>query len=173
MATITVYSTQTCPYCHQIKQYLTQRGVPFRDADVSQDQAAAAEMVRVSGQRGVPVTVIDGKVVVGFDRPLLDELIAAASRPKLGAAVADAMSMALKGVTEHSQGAYVGQVRDDSVAGRAGLQVGDVIVSFAKHDVGSAIQLEQLVARVQPGTRIPLRYVRQGAQHETVLAFDA
>ena len=68
---VTVYTTPTCPYCHQVKQYLTQRSIAFREVDVSRDQAAAAEMVRQTGQQGVPVTVIDGQTVVGLDYPML------------------------------------------------------------------------------------------------------
>ncbi|HHY35438.1 MAG TPA: glutaredoxin family protein [Firmicutes bacterium] len=72
---VIVYSTPTCPWCSRAKAYLTQLGVPYEDKDVSRDVEAAREMVRISGQMGVPVLVIDGNVVVGFDRPRIDELL--------------------------------------------------------------------------------------------------
>lgn len=72
---VIVYSTPTCPWCSRAKAYLTQLGVPYEDKDVSRDVEAAREMVRISGQMGVPVLVIDGNVVVGFDKPRIDELL--------------------------------------------------------------------------------------------------
>jgi glutaredoxin 3 len=74
--TITVYSTPSCPYCHQAKNYLSQKGVPFTDKDVATDLQAREEMVSKSGQLGVPVIDVDGQVVVGFNRPKIDELLA-------------------------------------------------------------------------------------------------
>jgi glutaredoxin 3 len=74
---ITVYSTPTCPYCHQAKSYLSQKGVAFEDKDVSTDLAARDEMVKKSGQLGVPVIEVGGKVIIGFNRSKLDELIPA------------------------------------------------------------------------------------------------
>jgi glutaredoxin 3 len=74
--TIAVYSTPTCPYCHQVKQYLHDKGVPFTDYNVATDMDARNTMVQKSGQLGVPVIVIDGEVVVGFNRSKLDELLA-------------------------------------------------------------------------------------------------
>lgn len=68
MASITIYSTPTCPYCKMAKEYLTGKSVPFTNVDVSADQDAAAKMVEISGQMGVPVIDIDGKIIVGFDK---------------------------------------------------------------------------------------------------------
>lgn len=73
--TVKVYSTPTCPWCTVAKDYLTSKNVTFQDIDVSTDRNAAAEMVKISGQRGVPVIDIDGNIVVGFDRGRIDELI--------------------------------------------------------------------------------------------------
>ena len=70
---VKVYSTPTCPWCRRVKEYLTQNRIRFEDADVSTDRAAAEEMIKKSGQMGVPVTEIDGELVVGFDKPTLDK----------------------------------------------------------------------------------------------------
>ncbi len=68
MAKVTVYSTATCPHCIRAKEYLEDNNVDFENIDVSQDQAKAKEMVDLTGQMGVPVIVIDGEAVVGFDK---------------------------------------------------------------------------------------------------------
>ncbi len=65
---VKVYSTPTCPYCTIAKNFLREKGVKFADIDVSVNKAAAAEMVQKSGQMGVPVIDIDGKLIVGFNR---------------------------------------------------------------------------------------------------------
>ena len=72
---IKVYSTSTCPYCKSAKDYLKSKGLSYQDIDVSGDQAKAEEMVKVSGQMGVPVIVINGEAIVGFDRAKIDSLI--------------------------------------------------------------------------------------------------
>jgi len=72
---IKIYSTPSCPYCKFAKEYLSKKGIAFTDYDVGQDTAAADEMVKVSGQMGVPVIVIDGEVIVGFDKPRIESLI--------------------------------------------------------------------------------------------------
>ena len=65
---IKVYSTPTCPYCIRAKQFLKDMAVSFTDIDVSSDQDAAQEMIKRSGQMGVPVIDIDGELIVGFDK---------------------------------------------------------------------------------------------------------
>lgn len=57
------------------KRYLRERGVRFRDVDVSRDPVAARDMVRRSGQQGVPVIDINGKIVIGFDRAKINQLL--------------------------------------------------------------------------------------------------
>jgi len=72
---VIVYTTPSCPWCSAVKQYLEERGISYTEIDVSQDQAAAMEMVRKSGQMGVPVVEIDGEIVIGFDKERLDYLL--------------------------------------------------------------------------------------------------
>jgi glutaredoxin 3 len=78
---IKVYSTQTCPWCHRLKDYLKSKGVEFEDIDVSENQEAADEMVEKSGQMGVPVTDINGKIIVGFDQAAIDAELAKIEKP--------------------------------------------------------------------------------------------
>ncbi len=72
---VIIFTTPSCPHCRSAKQYLRQKGVPFKDVDVARDAAAARDMVRRSGQQGVPVLDIGGKIIVGFDRPKIDRLL--------------------------------------------------------------------------------------------------
>lgn len=72
---VTIFSTSTCPWCARLKAYLRQHTIPFNDVDVSRDTKAAQDMVRRSGQMGVPQAWIDGQVVVGFDRRRIDTLL--------------------------------------------------------------------------------------------------
>ncbi|MEW6240323.1 MAG: glutaredoxin domain-containing protein [Chloroflexota bacterium] len=72
---VIVFSTPTCTYCNMAKQYFRQKNVRFTDVDVSRDMSAARDMVRRSGQAGVPVIDIGGKIVVGFNRPKIDQLL--------------------------------------------------------------------------------------------------
>lgn len=72
---VTVYSTPTCSWCNTLKSYLRQNKVRFNDIDVSRDQNAAQNMVRRSGQQGVPQTDINGTMIVGFDKKRINELL--------------------------------------------------------------------------------------------------
>jgi len=72
---VTVYTTPTCSWCGALKDYLRTHNVPFDEVDVSADVARARELVEKSGQYGVPVTDIDGEMVVGFDRARIDALL--------------------------------------------------------------------------------------------------
>ena len=72
---VILFTTPSCTYCRAAKRYLREQGVPFKDVDVSRDSSAARDMVRRSGQQGVPVIDIGGKIIVGFDRPKVDRLL--------------------------------------------------------------------------------------------------
>lgn len=72
---VIVFSTPTCSFCSMAKQYFRQKGVKFKDVDVSRDPVAARDMVRRSGQQGVPVIDIGGRIVVGFDRLKIDKYL--------------------------------------------------------------------------------------------------
>ena len=72
---VKVYSTPSCPWCQAAKNFLKANNIPFEDIDVSWDEKAANEMILKSGQMGVPVIEIDGKIVIGFNKPLLEEFL--------------------------------------------------------------------------------------------------
>lgn len=72
---ICVYSTNACSYCVQLKDWLKEKNIKFEEINVSEDKEKAMEMVEKTGQMGVPVTEIDGKFVVGFDKEKLKKLL--------------------------------------------------------------------------------------------------
>jgi glutaredoxin 3 len=167
---VTVYSTPSCPYCRQVKEYLRARGIAFRDVDVSRDPMAAHDMVQKSGQRGVPVVEVDDQMVVGFDRGRLDAILSNRKPKGLGALVADAAQVASAGKTEITTGAYVGRVKAGSAAERAGLRVGDVITAVAGNPVHSATGLQTLIARVPKGRQVSIEYARDGQRLTVTVA---
>lgn len=72
---VRLYSTPFCPYCRMAKEFLEQHDVEFEEVDVQGDREAAVEMIRKSGQTGVPVIEVDGEVIVGFDAKRLAEAL--------------------------------------------------------------------------------------------------
>jgi len=137
--------------------------VPFTERDVSRDRQAAMEMMQVSHQNGVPVIVVDGQVVVGFNRPLLEDLLGRMQthRPSLGLRVADARAMVGKVPNLATQtGAYVGGVAPGSAAAAAGLAAGDIVVAVDGRPVAGAADLEREVG--QSRGRAILTIIRQG-----------
>lgn len=64
---IRIFTTSTCPYCKMAKQFFKQNNIEYEEIDVSDNQESAKEMIEKSGQMGVPVIDIDGKIIVGFD----------------------------------------------------------------------------------------------------------
>ena len=72
---VKIYSTPTCPFCIRTKQYLKDNNIDFEDIDVSADQEKAEEMVNISGQMGVPILNIGGKIIVGFDKEKINKAL--------------------------------------------------------------------------------------------------
>lgn len=71
-ATITMYTTPTCAFCHMAKEYFKAKGIEFEQKDVTVDRQAYDELLDKSGQLGVPVIDIGGTIIIGFDRPHID-----------------------------------------------------------------------------------------------------
>jgi len=71
---VTIYTSNTCPYCVSAKDYLNERGVPFVEKNIQTDPEARKELMRM-GHMGVPVIVIDGEEIVGFNKAKMDELL--------------------------------------------------------------------------------------------------
>ena len=72
---VTIYTTPSCGYCKVAKDYFRSLHVPFTEYNVAADNRKAEEMVRKTGQMGVPVIDVNGKVIVGFNRPEIDKAL--------------------------------------------------------------------------------------------------
>ena len=73
---ITIYSTRTCGFCHAAKDYLKTREVDFEEVKVHELPNGAELLMQKSGQLGVPVIDVNGQVIIGFNRAVLDEALA-------------------------------------------------------------------------------------------------
>jgi S1-C subfamily serine protease len=135
--------------------------VKFTEQDVSRDEKAAEEMVRVSGQMGVPVTVIDGQVVVGFDRGRLQTLLAG-GKIHFGLKVADADRIAPKQGAIPVFGAVIGEVAPGSLGEKAGLKPGDIINEISGRRISNAADLEQVLGGLRTGSIVTILF-RRGA----------
>ena len=72
---ITLYTTPTCSFCHKAKDFFRKNHVRFTEHNIARDQRRADEMMRKSGQMGVPVIDINGKVIVGFNQPEVEKAL--------------------------------------------------------------------------------------------------
>jgi glutaredoxin 3 len=72
---VKVYSTSTCPWCVKTKDFLKENNVKFEDINVSENEKARNEMFEKSGQFGVPVTAVNGTVIVGYDKEALKKAL--------------------------------------------------------------------------------------------------
>jgi glutaredoxin 3 len=75
MKKIILYSTTTCPWCIRLIEYLHHYNIDFELKKVDEDEKALKEMKEISGQNGVPVILIDGNIVVGFEKEEIDRLL--------------------------------------------------------------------------------------------------
>jgi glutaredoxin 3 len=156
---VKIYTTPTCGYCHQAKSFLGQLGVKYQEYDVSMDERAAEEMVKVSGQMGVPVIVIDGQVVVGFDRGRLQELLAG-GKIHFGLRVADADRMAQKQGSIPVFGAVIGAVAPGSLGEKTGLRPGDIITEISGRRISNASDVEEALGELKSGSIMTVLFLR-------------
>jgi glutaredoxin 3 len=72
---VIIFTTPTCSFCRSAKQYFNEKRVRFTEVDVSKDQRAAQDMLRRTGQQGVPVILINNRPIVGFNKPQINQLL--------------------------------------------------------------------------------------------------
>ena len=75
MPIVKIYTTPSCVFCKMTKDFFKSNNVQYQEFDVASDLKAREEMIQKSGQFGVPVTDIDGNLIIGFDRARLAELL--------------------------------------------------------------------------------------------------
>jgi S1-C subfamily serine protease len=141
-------------------EFLRKQAVPFREVDVSRDRRAAEEIFRRTGQMGVPVIADAQEAIVGFDLPRLQRMAARHKPIGLGLRVKE---------TEDGAGAYVGSVRPDSPAARAGIEPGDVVEELSGVPVRTVADLERIGARRRPGQPTSVTVCRGGERRTLIV----
>ena len=68
---VTIYTTSWCTWCQRTKEFFKEHNIKYTEKNVEKDVNSAEEMIEKSGQRGVPVTDVDGEIIIGFDEPKL------------------------------------------------------------------------------------------------------
>ena len=72
---VILYGTSECQWCHRTREFFKEHKIKFKDINVDENDKALNEMIKKSGQQGVPVIDIDGKIIVGYDEEKLRELL--------------------------------------------------------------------------------------------------
>ena len=72
---VVVFTTPTCSWCRVVKRHLKKHNIRFKEVDITRDPSAARDMVRRTGQQGVPVTLIRNRPVIGFDKNQINRLL--------------------------------------------------------------------------------------------------
>lgn len=75
MKKITLYTTPSCQYCEQAKEYMKEHDIDYKYYDVSEDTDRRKEMIEKSGQMGVPVIELGDEMMVGFDPERFEEMV--------------------------------------------------------------------------------------------------
>ena len=75
MTKVKIYSTPTCPFCKRAKAFFKENNIEYEDVNVAENEKARDEMVKKSGQMGVPVIEIGDKIIVGFDEQELKKAL--------------------------------------------------------------------------------------------------
>lgn len=141
---------------------------------------AALEMIRRTGQQGVPVTIAGDDVILGFDQAKfarLAEQFALPKRPPLGVLAADAEEYLARhpekatNLPPGTKGVYVGKIRPGTVAAKAGLQPGDVITGVAGKRTPTMSKLDQLIDTLAAGDTVTVRFFRDGVEETRKLQF--
>ncbi len=112
---------------------------------------------------GVPVTIINGQAVIGFDRARLEQLLTQThgeQRPSFGASIADASKITAKQGSGIILGAYIGKIRTGSVAERLGLTAGDIIIELNMKNIANASDMERALSDLIKGSRLSLVFLR-------------
>jgi len=72
---VKIYSTPTCVYCRMAKDFFTKNNVAYEDVNVALDTKEREEMFEKSHQMGVPVIDIDGHIIVGFNKDVIEKAL--------------------------------------------------------------------------------------------------
>lgn len=143
-----------------MKEFLSQREVDFDERDASCDEDAAQELMSKIGELRVPVTVVNGQTIIGFDRARLEHIFGQGEPASLGVSVTSS-SVGTEGEESGvSVGAYLSDVELESVAEKMGLIPGDIIIQVNGRLINSADDFDSAISILSKGSPISLAYLR-------------
>ncbi len=121
-------------------------------------------MIKLTGQMAVPVIVVDGHVVIGFDQARLQELLSGAGRkpPRFGLKITDADNTAVQGGSVSQPGAIIVAVTSGLLGEKVGLKEGDIITVINGQAIGGAADMERVLVSLGPGTIVTFLFKRNG-----------
>ena len=123
-------------------------------------------MVNLTGQMGVPVIVIGGEAIIGFDRNRIRELLTsgdASQKPvRFGLKIADALKTAAQIGLAPVPGAIIGEVSPGFLGEKAGLKQGDIITGISGTRVDGAADMERVLSGLKPGDIVTILFLRGG-----------
>lgn len=136
------------------------------ERDVSVDRNAAFELQRLTGQMAVPVTVVNGNTIIGFDRAGLEQALRSSptGRPSFGLRITDASRITQRQGVVPVFGAYVARVAPGSAGEKAGLRIGDIITEFNLRPISNADDLERAIKALSQGSRVSIGFMRGDKQ---------
>jgi serine protease Do len=126
-------------------------------------------MISLTGQMGVPVIVIDGEAIVGFDRARIQELVSAngSRQVHFGLKIADAMNSAQQMGVKPLPGAIIGEVSPGLSGEKAGLKPADIITEINGTKINNAADVEKALAGLKPGTIVTILFLRAGEKRKS------
>ncbi len=66
-------------------------------------------------------------------------------------------------------GVYVSEVEDNGAAADAGIKAGDIITEVNGTKIGSMAQLQEMITRMAPGTKITIKYIHEKTTHSSTV----
>ena len=120
-------------------------------------------MVALTGQMGVPVIVVNGEAIIGFNRSRLEQLLSnnnSVQRIAFGLSVADASKIAQRAGSTPIFGAFIGKVAPSSPGARAGLIQGDIIMEINLRPIHNADDMEKAILLLHPKDRVVIEFTR-------------
>ena len=75
MSNVIVYTTTVCPWCVKVKEFLKQNNIKYEERNAQTNPDYASEVMQKSGGVAIPVTDIDGTIIIGFNVKKLKEAL--------------------------------------------------------------------------------------------------
>jgi len=143
-----------------VEDFLSQQRIDYTKRDVSINPSAVQELFNSTGQMGVPVTIINGQTIVGFDRAKLKKALNQKQKSSFGASITDASKITTKQGAGIIFGAYISRVKPDSTAQRTGLKPNDIITELNMQNIANASDCENAISKLSQGNHFSIVFLR-------------